>query len=55
MIWGEYEKSMALEVRHKSDISERRSKGCAPSTLTLFATRPTVSLCDLLGVILQQK
>ncbi len=32
------------EVRQKSDISERRSKGWrggfAPSTLTLFATRP---------------
>ncbi len=26
-----------------------------PSTLTLFATRPTASLCDLSGVILHQK
>ncbi len=42
-------KSLAQEVRQKSDISKRRSK--PPSTLTLFATRPTVSLCDLSGVI----
>ncbi len=32
-------KSLAQEVRQKSD----------PSTLTLFATRPPVSLCDLSG------
>ncbi len=43
----------AQKVRQKSDISERTSK--PPSTLTLFATRPTVSLCDLSGVILHQK
>ncbi len=41
-------KSLAQEVRQKNDISERRSK-------TLFATRPTVSLCDLSVVILHQK
>ncbi len=47
------EKSLGQEVRQKRDISERRSK--APSTLTFFATRPTVSLCDLSGIILHQK
>ncbi len=43
------EKFLAQEVRQKSDISERRSKGL------LFATSPTVSLCDLSGVILHRK
>ncbi len=37
--------SLAQEVRQKYDISER----------ILFATRPTVSLCDLSGVILHRK
>ncbi len=48
-------KSLAQEVRQKSDISDRRSKGWRGRTLTLFATRPTVSLYNLSGVILHQK
>ncbi len=44
---GPLTKSLAQEVRQKSDNSERRSKD--------FATCPTVSLCDLSGVILHQK
>ncbi len=36
-------KSLAQEVRQMNDIAER------------YATRPTVSLCDLSGVILHQK
>ncbi len=45
-------KSLAQEVRQKSDISESRSKGWRERILF---TSPTVSLCDLSGVILQQK
>ncbi len=38
------------------NVEIRVEEGASPtSTLTLFATRPTVSLCDLSGVILHQK
>ncbi len=54
LVWSDVtKKKLAQEGRQKSDISECRSK--PPSTITLFATRPTVSLCDLSGVILYQK
>ncbi len=48
--------SLAQEMRQKRDISERRRVEGAkqPSTLTLFAIRSTVLLCDLSGVILHQ-
>ncbi len=36
----ELKKSLALEVRQKKDISERRSKTKPPSTLTVFVPRP---------------
>ncbi len=54
-------KTLAQEIRQKSDIPDRRSKGwrgggaSPPSTITLFATRSTVALCHLSGVILHQK
>ncbi len=47
-------KFLAQEARQKSNISERRSKSWRERTY-LFATRPTVSLCDLSGVISHQK
>ncbi len=37
------------------NVEERAEGAKPPSSLTLFATRPTVSLCDLSGIILHQK